>query len=223
MHQRKSKKIILYFFLLISVGTLQNFEINNYKFYKIQKIKVTGLEHSENQSLINDLTNLNLKNIFNINKTKIINIFEKNSLIEEYQAKKKYPFTIDIKVLKTNFLAKMYINEKIYLIGSNGKLIKNNSNKKKLPLIFGSPNINEFLEFKKIIDQSLIPFESVNELFFFPSKRWDIELNNNIRIKLPKDDIETMLNNVYEIMNDNDFSNIKIIDARVKNQIILND
>ena len=141
-------------------------------------------------------------------------------MIEEYQAKKKYPFTIDIKVLKTNFLAKIYINEKVYLIGSNGKLIKNNSNNKKLPLIFGSPNINEFLEFKKIIDQSLIPFESVNELFFFPSKRWDIELNNNIRIKLPKDDIETMLNNVYEIMNDNDFSNIKIIDAREKSNYI---
>ncbi len=223
MHQRKSKKIILYFFLLISVGTLNNFEINNFQFYKIQKIKVTGLEHSENQSLTKDLINLNLQNIFNVNKTKIINIFEKNSLIEKYQAKKKYPFTINIEVLKTNFLAKMYINEKVYLIGSNGKLINNNSNKKKLPFIFGSPNINEFLEFKKIIDQSLIPFESINELFFFPSKRWDIELKNNIRIKLPKDDIETTLNNVFEIINDNNFYNIKIIDARVKNQIILND
>ena len=182
MHQRKSKKIILYFFLLFSVGTLNNLEINNYKFYKIQKIKVTGLEHSENQSLIKDLTNLNLKNIFNVNEIKIINIFENNSLIEKYQVKKKYPFTIDVKVSKTNFLAKMYINKKIYLIGSNGKLIKKNLNKEKLPLIFGSPNINEFLEFKKIIDQSLIPFESINELFFFPSKRWDSELNNNIRI-----------------------------------------
>ncbi len=223
MHQRKSKKIILYFFLLFSVGTLNNLEINNYKFYKIQKIKVTGLEHSENQSLIKDLTNLNLKNIFNVNEIKIINIFENNSLIEKYQVKKKYPFTIDVKVSKTNFLAKMYINKKIYLIGSNGKLIKKNLNKEKLPLIFGSPNINEFLEFKKIIDQSLIPFESINELFFFPSKRWDIELNNNIRIKLPKDDIKIILNNISEIMNDNNFYNIKIIDARIKNQIILND
>ena len=128
-----------------------------------------------------------------------------------------------MKVSKTNFLAKMYINKKIYLIGSNGKLIKKNLNKEKLPLIFGSPNINEFLEFKKIIDQSLIPFESINELFFFPSKRWDIELNNNIRIKLPKDDIKIILNNISEIMNDNNFYNIKIIDARIKNQIILND
>ena len=58
MHQRKSKKIILYFFLLFSVGTLNNLEINNYKFYKIQKIKVTGLEHSENQRIV-------FKNIYN--------------------------------------------------------------------------------------------------------------------------------------------------------------
>ena len=125
--------------------------------------------------------------------------------------------------MKTNFLAKIYINEKIYLIGSNGKLIKNYLSKEKLPFIFGSPSTIEFIEFKKTIDESLISFASINNLFFFPSKRWDIELKNNIRIKLSKENTETTLNNVYRILNDKNFHNIKLIDARIKNQIILND
>ena len=58
--------------------------------------------------------------------------------------------------------------------------------------------------------------------FFFPSKRWDIELKNNIIIKLSKNDIKKSLKSALEFLNNNEFKDIKIIDARINNQIILN-
>ena len=43
MHQRKGKKILLYFFLLILVGSINNVSLNNLKFQKINFIQVSGL------------------------------------------------------------------------------------------------------------------------------------------------------------------------------------
>ena len=60
-------------------------------------------------------------------------------------------------------------------------------------------------------------------LYFFPSKRWDIELKNKIIIKLPIENVSNSLDDIFRFLNNDNIKNIKTIDARVKNQIILND
>ena len=42
-------------------------------------------------------------------------------------------------------------------------------------------------------------------------------------IKLSKKNIKQNLNNVFDFINNENFKGIKIIDARVENQIIIND
>ena len=130
---------------------------------------------------------------------------------------------MDIKIKKTIFLAKINHENKIYYIGTNGKLSHINSSNKQLPYIFGKPEINDFFDFKKILDESEIKYERIKSLFFFKSKRWDIELKDNTIIKLSKNFSKETLNDVFVLMRDENFKNTKIIDARVKNQIILND
>ena len=93
----------------------------------------------------------------------------------------------------------------------------------KLPFIFGKPDSNEFLQFKKKIDQSNFPYDEIKNLYFFPSKRWDIELKNKIIIKLPIENVSNSLDDIFRFLNNDNIKNIKTIDARVKNQIILND
>ena len=89
--------------------------------------------------------------------------------------------------------------------------------------MFGNPEIVEFFNIKKIIDDSQISFDEIESLYFFLSKRWDLKLRNNIIIKLPKDNTKEGLELVSEFLHNNKFKDIKIIDARIKNQIILND
>ena len=76
---------------------------------------------------------------------------------------------------------------------------------------------------KKIIDQSKISYKEIKNLYFFPSRRWDLELRDNTIIKLPNDNTYLALNLAIEFLNDRKFKDDKIIDARIENQIILND
>ena len=223
MHQKKSKKIFIYFFLLIIFGSINNINLNKIKLYQVKNINISGLNNFDNQKLVQDLENLNLDSIFLINSDKIIKVIESNSLVEKYKIFKNYPSTLDIKIEKTNFLARINQNGKIFILGSNGKLSKNNFSIKDLPYIFGNPKISDFLNFKKIVDNSKIPYEKIKNIYFFKSHRWDLELKNNILLKLSKDDVRDSLDNAFEFLNNVEFKNIKVVDARIKNKIILND
>ena len=223
MHQRKSKQIFIYFILLLLLGSITNINFQNIKTFNLNKIKVSGLDDKGNRELANKIENLKLKNIFYLNKNNLKNIIEINSLIENYKIFKIYPSTLDIKINKTKSLAKINQNGKILFIGSNGKLSEIISHKQELPFIFGKPKIKEFLDFKKIIDNSKFSYEEVKNFYFFPSKRWDLELKNNIVLKLPKNNLKSSLDYLFEFIADKNLRNNLIIDARVKNQIIFHD
>jgi cell division protein FtsQ len=218
MQQRKSKKILIYFFLLLVVGSINNINLNGLKFQKINNINITGLDIKNKLIFFNEIENFNLNNIFLINKIDLKDEIESNTLVENYSIFKRYPSSLDINIEKTRFLAKINKNNQIFFIGSNGKFIKNNSLNNELPFIFGNPEVFEFFKIKEIIDKSKISYTEIKNLYFFPSKRWDLELIDNTIIKLPNDNINLALNLAIEFLNDH-----KSIDARIKNQIILND
>ena len=223
MHQRKSKKILIYFFLLLFVGSINNTNINNLKFINIKNISVDGLGSEDNQIIFKKITNLNLNNIFLLNKKNLIKEIESSSLIEKYSIFKRYPSTLNININKAKFLARISKNGKIYYLGSNGKLILNSNLDNQIPFVFGNPEIIEFFEIKKIIDGSEINFGDIKNLYFYLSQRWDLELKNNIIIKLPTDNVKDSLEIASKFLHHKDSKDVKIIDLRIKNQIILND
>ena len=130
MHQRKSKKILVYFFLLIIVSSISNSSINEFKLNKTKNINISGLDQKNNQNLINEIKNLSLGSIFFINKNEIEKLINSNSLVEKYVVFKKYPSTINIEIKKTSFFGKLNKDGKTFLIGSNGKLTLYESNYK---------------------------------------------------------------------------------------------
>ena len=223
MHLRKSKKSIIYFFLLIMFGSINNINLRNIEINKIKSINVDGFENKENRIITEKIADLKLDNIFFLDGEKIKKVLETNTLIEKYNVFKNYPSSIKIYIVKTKFLAKINIDGNTFIIGSNGKLSDNYLGNDELPFIFGKPNVDEFLEFKKIFDKSKFEYEQVKNLYYFPSKRWDIEFKNNKILKLPERSVDISLDYLFEFLNDKKFSNIKIIDARIKNQIILNE
>ena len=223
MHQKKSKQILIYFFLLLLFGSISNTNLQNTQFFNLNKILVSGLDEKGNRELINKINSVKLKNIFFLNENQIKSILEINSLIENYKISKIYPSTLDIKIIKTKSLAKINQNGKILFIGSNGKLSDEISANQELPFIFGKPKIQEFLNFKKIIDESEFSYQEIKNFYFFPSKRWDIELKSNIVVKLPVKNLKGSLDNAFEFLADKDLKNNPTIDARIEGQIILND
>ena len=223
MHQRKSKKILIYFFLLILVGSINNNSINNLRLEKVKKINIFGLDENDQKILLDSLNNLDLKNIFFINKKSIQNIIENNSLVEDYNIIKKYPYSIDINIKKTNFIAKINKNGKFLFVGNNGKLSNNNNSGIELPYIFGNPEIKEVIELKNIIDQSNIDYSQIKSLYYFKSKRWDLKFNNSIVLKLPEKIEKETLDKISIFLKNTKLENKEIVDARIKNQIIILD
>ena len=223
MHQQKGKKVSIYLIIFLILGSINNTVLTKIKFEIIKSIKISGLNQKQNISLLESIKELNLKNIFFLNGNEISKIISSNSLVENYEIFKKYPYALDIKIERTDFLAKINNNGKIFLIGKNGKLSDVKFSNKELPFIFGKPKIDEFIKFTNIIEQSKFSLNQVKNLYFFPSKRWDLELKNNLILKLSKNHTKLSLDQAFEIINDNNFNDIKVVDARIKNQIILND
>ena len=223
MHQKKGKKILIYLFLFLIVGSINNTALTKINFEKIKSIQISGLNQNQNINLLENIKELNIKNIFFLNRKEISKIISSNSLVENYEIFKKYHYALDIKIERTKFLAKINNNGKTFLIGTNRKLSDVKFLNKELPFIFGKPKIDEFIKFTHVIEQSKLSLNQVKNLYFFPSKRWDLELKNNVILKLSKDHTKLSLNQAFEILNDNNFKNFEVIDARIKNQIILND
>jgi len=221
MHQstdKKNKIIIYLIFLFILSTTNGKFTVsqNNYS----STINIQGLSNSENTKILNELNNLFYKNILFINKKVISNIISKYNIIEEYNIKRIYPSTINIKIKPTKYLARTS-NDNQLLVGANGKLIKDKKKTEILPYIFGEFNSTDFLTFKKNIEQSKFIFTDFKTLYFFPSNRWDVLTNSDILIKLPQDNFLKSLNLAYKIISNNEFQNKNIIDLRVNNHLII--
>jgi cell division protein FtsQ len=204
-------------------GSINNINLRNIEINKIKSINVDGFENKENRIITEKIADLKLDNIFFLDGEKIKKVLETNPLIEKYNVFKNYPSSIKIYIVKTKFLAKINVDGTIFLIGSNGKLSKNFLKENDLPFIFGKPDIDDFLNFKKIFEKSKFEYNQIKHLFFFPSKRWDIEFKNNKILRLSEIFDEFTLNYLFEFMNDKNNKDIKIIDARIKNQIILDE
>ncbi len=222
MLQQINKKIIFYISLIIILGTFNNKNLKDFDLPKINMIDIEGIEFDNNEFL--KVTNLiKLNNLLSIQKSQIKEILNSNNLIEEYEVFKRYPSSLEIKIKKTNFLASTNINGKNYLVGSNGKFINTKNYSKNLPFVFGNFETEEFIEFKNIIFQTDFEYNNIKNFYYFPSGRWDIEMISGILIKLPITGIKESLNLSIELLDNIEFSNIKILDIRQKNQIVIND
>ena len=223
MQQKKNKKIIFYFILFFLFGTLFNKELIKLKFPTIEKINVVGIDSNESEYLIKSLDHLKSKNIFFLDNSEIIQILDTYDLVDNYSIFKLYPSSINIEISKTKFLAKVNKNGNNFFLGSNGKLIRVNKEKIEVPFIFGNFNFKEFMILKKIIDNSNFNYEEIDNLYFFPSGRWDIETQSGLLIRLSKNNIKENFDLFLKILENKKFDKIKMIDFRQSNQVIMND
>jgi cell division septal protein FtsQ len=221
MHQRTNRKIIIYLFLFAILASVNNFKYINLQLFKIDLINISGLNDTENSNLYEKITNYKKKNIFFIDNLEISKNINSNNLVEKFWVFKEYPSTININLIKTNFLGITKINNIDYLIGSNGKLIKKRNDQViDLPFIFGSIDANDFLILKEILDKSNFDASKIENFYYFKSNRWDIKTKKGLVIRLPSEINVNLLNTVNQIIEDENFKNIKTLDFRQTNQII---
>ena len=223
MHLLISKKITIYLLIFCFLVSINNVSLINTGFPKINEIVITGLNFDERKKIESIINDANFKNIFHIDKNYLKKRINSINIIEQFEIFKSYPSTLKIFVKKTKILAQTKRNGFDYLIGSNGKLIQNKNLVFDLPFVFGDLDLNEFLNFKNKIDKSSFDFKNITKLYYFKSKRWDIETSKGYLIKLSKDNVEKDLNMFVRLYNEDKIINELVVDFRQKNQIIIND
>src|SRR5210317_449597 len=221
MHQRTNRKIIIYLFLFVILTSVNNFNYINSKLFKIDQINISGLNDMENINLYEKIKDYKKKNIFFLDSFEISKKINSNNFVENFWVFKEYPSTININLIKTNFLGVTKINNIDYIIGSNGKFIKKRNDQAiNLPFIFGSVDANDFLILKEILDKSNFNVSKIENFYYFNSNRWDIKTKKGLVIRLPSEINVNLLNTVNQIIEDENFKNIKTLDFRQTNQII---
>ena len=222
MHRQISKRIVIYLFIFILLTTLINNNLSKSKLLLINSFEIIGLNDLEKSQISQNLNILRNKNLFLLNKKEIIEKFTSYKSIEKFFIFKIYPSKLKIEIEKTNYLAITKKNDLYFYVGSNGNLIETNKKKENLPFVYGNINVEEFLKLKKIIDNSNFDFYEIKNLYYFKSKRWDLETIDGIIIKLPFENQKKSIEIILKLLIDNDFKDIKIIDLRQNNQVILN-
>ena len=224
MHQSidKKNKIILYLIFLIILSTTNGKFSEREKDYSlvINKVDVKGLPTAHNLKILSELSNIFHQSVFTLKKEKINKIVSKHNIIEEYSVKKIYPSKLSVNIKPTKFLARVSDNNEL-VVGANGKLVITKNYDQTLPYFFGEFNSDQFMIFKKNIEESQFNFNDLKIIYFFPSKRWDILTIDNILIKLPNNNFLRSLNLANKLITHKEFKNNKIIDLRVAKHLIV--
>ena len=202
---------------------LNNLNLKQFEFSGLKHIEISGLDILESDKIKKDISFIKGKSLFSLDKYDLIDKIKSYQIIEKFTVFKNYPHTLKIEVKKTKFLAIVKKNNIDYLIGSNGKLIELKEKNQNLPFIFGNPDPNEFLYFKKAIDESNFDFTKIKNFYYFKSKRWDIETINGNIIKLSNNNLISSLELSQQLLKDNKLKYSTLIDLRQKNQIIINE
>ena len=220
----KKRSIFFYILILFFLSTTSNISLNNRasSLLEVNKIEVSGLDNDLNTIIKEKLEYIIGKNIFLLNNRDIKNKLNNIDYIHNYSVSRSYPSKVNVKLKKTKLLAITYKNNKLLYVGSNKKIIFLPQKKPddSLPIIFGNFSNNEFLNLRRIINESEFDINKIKEYYYFPSKRWDIKLNDEILVKLPIENINNSINTLNEVLKENVRKQNKVIDLRVPNQII---
>ena len=218
------KKIYFYLWILILLSSTFNFNIisNFNKLNLIKHINIVGLNEKEKNILEKNLKIFIKKNIFLINKDEAEKILNNNSFIDTYKIVKVFPSNLLVNVKKTKFVGKTILDGEKFYIGKNGKLTKISLVEKEynLPQVFGSFEAHEFLNLQEILLKNSFNLDKIKKYYYYKSKRWDIENNDNVLIRLPSENIENSLTKYRSLMKTNKIIKSNLIDLRIKNKII---
>ena len=226
MHQLiDKKKYLLYLSILLLLSTINSLSLINSKFFKIKNIKIledkSNINNSLKEIIEDNLTIFKDQNIFLLDKKKIEKKISDNNWISNFSIQKKYPSKLIVNLRKTEPIAKIIVDNEIFYVGSNFKLIKSKIQFNDLPNIFGKPKINEFKKLITNLNLSSLSYRDISDIYYLKSGRWNLKIQNNVIIKLPKDNILESLNLVKKILDNKNIISKNTIDLTVKNQIIV--
>ena len=218
----KKKYIFFYLIILIILSSIHNSNFKYNNFFTIKKIEVIGLNKADNSFLENKLADLVGSNIFALNK-RSFELINSVNLIKNYNVKKIYPNKVKVYLESAVAISVIKNSNELVILGNNGKIIETETLPKNIPEVTGTNDMKKIFQTIEIIKKSDFDIRKIKKIYFFPSKRIDIEFENKKKIKFPINLKIDDLNFGFRVINDEKFNQVKIIDLRIPNKVITDD
>ena len=215
----KNFKFFTYCLIILFLTSINNYNLYNKKIFYIDKVEVNGFSDKKNLLINNEIKDILDKNIFFIKKNNFNKFFDRND-IKDLSIKKIYPNKLIINFIPAKPICIILLEDRKIILGDNGKKLNNETIEKKIPKVFGSKNFNYIFEVINLLKLSKLDYNTIDEIIFFKSGRFDIKLENEILIKFPIKYTEDIINYSSNLLIDKKFVNSKIIDLRLENKII---
>ena len=218
-------KLYLYLFFFIFLSSIFNFNfLENFQDkFSLKKIHINGLSYNEKQIVEIELNNFQNINIFKLSREKVFESLNKFNFLENISVSKIIPSSININLSKTPILGKTLLNGEKFYIGENGKFISSKQfiEKNHVPTVFGNFKIDEYLILLETLKDQRLEIKKIEKYYYYKNKRWDLLFSDGLTLMLPPKGIDNSFKIYKKLLANNDLINIKIVDLRVANQIIL--
>ena len=211
----KHFRFFIYFIIIIFLTSINNYNLYNKKIFNIDRVEVNGF--SEKKNII--IKNILGKNIFLIKKNYFKKLFNRNDT-KDLIIKKVYPNKLIISFIPSKPICIILLKDRKIILGDNGKKLNIEKIEKKLPKVFGSEDFDNILKVVNMLKLSKLDYDEIDEIVFFKSGRFDINLKDKTLIKFPIRYTKETVNYSSYLLNDKRFVNSKVIDLRLENKII---
>ena len=242
---RRRKKIyfptilILLFFLITVIYILFFYDqkiikqfnsiIENYsdKYqYSLSVVNINGLNNINEDEILNFIKPYEGSSIFLIPIKKIANKISQNNWVKSINIQSNYKDTIEINIDESKPIGIYTTGIQNILFSDDLKILENiANNEKRFSALIKFEGKNSLHESIKLIDSFPDDFiQYVDKAFLINQRRWDLELKNNILLKLPENNIKEALENykkIYINFSNEELIEIESIDLRMKKKIIL--
>ena len=216
------KRSFIALFLLIILSTY-NFTLNpNFiPNLNIKKIIVKNNEIINDDEIRKKLSFLYETNILFSDFDTIEKKIKEIDFIESFKIKKVYPNEIQITIREKKPIAIIQNKKKKKYFTSKGDLIDFIDLKRfeNLPLVYGDKE--SFAGIHNNLKSLNFPITKIKKFYLFESKRWDLLTTKNQLIKLPIENYDKSLVNFMTLKDKINFTEYKIFDYRIKDQLIL--
>lgn len=215
----KHFRFFTYFIIVIFLSSINNYNLYNKKIFNIDRVDVNGFSEKKNIMIKNEIKNILGKNIFLIKKNYFKKLFNRNDT-KDLVIKKVYPNKLIINFIPSKPICIILLKDRKIILGDNGKKLNIETIEKKLPKVYGSKDFGNILKVTNMLKLSKLDYDKINEIVFFKSGRFDINLEDKTLIKFPIRYTKEIINYSSYLLNDKRFINSKVIDLRLEKKII---
>ena len=212
-----------YYILDKSISLIQNYSD---KFeYNLLYIEVNELDHINDKNIFKYFEEYKNISIFLLPIQKITNQLNNINWISKVNINSNYKNLVSIVIEEEIPLGIYYNGNKKTLFSKNLKtleILTDDSNFQKLIKFYGEDSIGQSLKLIQNLDINILNL--IESAIYIEKRRWNLQLKNDILLKLSESNINNSLKNFMKIndkLSEDDLKNIEIIDLRIMNKAII--